>query len=105
VHYTETCDQTKVSLITHVHTTPATGHDSQWTALIQDAFSERNLLPREHIVDAGYTAAELLLRSAQDHQITLVGPPRPQAGWQTKVAGAYSNEQFTVDWERQQVSS
>jgi transposase len=53
VHYTETCDQTKVSLITHVHTTPATVHDSQCTALIQDALSERNLLPREHIVDAG----------------------------------------------------
>ena len=103
VHYTETCDQTQVSLITHVHTTPATVHDSQCTALIQDALSERNLLPREHIVDAGYTAAELLLRSAQDHQITLVGPSRPQAGWQTKVAGAYSNDQFTVDWERQQV--
>lgn len=102
VHYTETCERTKVSLITHVHTTPATVHDSQCTALIQDALSERKLLPHEHIVDAGYIAAELLLSSAQDHKIALVGPTRPQAGWQTKVAGAYSNDQFTVDWERQQ---
>jgi transposase len=103
VHYTETCDQKKLSLITHVHTTPATVHDSQCTALIQDALGRRQLLPREHIVDAGYIDAELLVNSRQDHQITLVGPPRPKAGWQTKVAGAYSNEQFAVDWERKQV--
>jgi transposase len=103
VHYTETCDPKEVSLITHVHTTPATVHDSQCTALIQAALGERKLTPREHIVDAGYIDAELLVKSAQDHHITLVGPTRPQAGWQTKVAGAYSNEQFTVDWERQQV--
>jgi transposase len=103
VHYTETCDRKKVSVITHVHTTPATVHDSQCTALIQDALGKRKLLPREHIVDAGYTDAELLVSSAQDHKIILVGPMRPQAGWQTKVAGAYSNDQFTVDWEHEQV--
>ena len=103
VHYTETCDQTKVSLITQVHTTPATVHDSQCTALIQEALAQRQLLPREHIVDAGYIAAELLVSSRHDHQITLVGPPRPKAGWQNKVAGAYSYDQFTVDWERKQV--
>lgn len=103
VHYTETCDRKKISLITHVHTTPATVHDSQCTALIQDALGKRKLLPREHVVDAAYIDAELLVSSKQDHNITLVGPTRPQAGWQTKVAGAYSNDQFMVDWERQQV--
>lgn len=103
VHYTETCDQKKVSLITHVHTTPATIHDSQCTALIQEALGKRKLTPREHIVDAGYTDAELLVSSVQDHNITLIGPMRPQAGWQTKVAEAYRNDQFTVDWERKQV--
>ena len=103
VHYTETCERTKVSLITHVHTTPATVHDSQCTALIQDALGQRQLLPREQIVDAGYIDADLLVSSRSEHQITLVGPPRPKAGWQNKVAGAYSYDQFTVDWERKQV--
>jgi transposase len=103
VHYTETCDQKKVSLITHVQTTPATVHDSQCTAFIQEALSKRKLTPREHIVDAGYTDAELVVSSLQNRHITLVGPMRPQAGWQTKVAGAYSNDQFFVDWERKQV--
>jgi transposase len=103
MHYTETCERRQLSLIIHVHTTPATVHDSQCTALIQTALSERKLLPREHIVDAGYIDAELLVDSAQEHGIRLVGPTRPKAGWQTKVPGAYSNDQFTVDWERQQV--
>jgi transposase len=103
VHYTETCEHTKVSLITHVHTTPATVHDSQCTALIQEALGKRNLTPREHIVDAGYIDAELLVSSAQDRHITLVGPTRPKAGWQTQVPGAYSHDQFFVDWERQPV--
>jgi transposase len=103
VHYTETCDRKKISLITHVHTTPATVHDSQCTALIQEALGERKLTPREHIVDAAYVDAELLVKSAQEHRITLVGPTRPTPGWQTKVAGAYRSDQFTVDWDRKQV--
>ena len=45
VHYTETCDLKKISLITHVHTTPATVHEAQCTALIQEALSERHLHP------------------------------------------------------------
>ena len=102
-HYTETCDPQQLSLITHVHTTPATVHDSQCTALIQEALVKRHLPPDQHIVDAGYIDAELLVSSTEDHQLTLAGPPRPKAGWQTKVPGAYSHDQFRVDWERQQV--
>ena len=103
VHDTETCDLTEISLITHVHTTPATVHEAQCTALIQEALNKRPLTPREHIVDAAYVGAALLVKSAHEHRITLVGPPRPKAGWQNKVAGAYGYDQFTVDWERQPV--
>ena len=88
VHYTETCDFRKISLIPHVHTTPATVHEAQCTALIQEALSGRRLTTREYIVDAAYVGAELLVTSEKEHHITLVGPPRPQAGWQNKVAGA-----------------
>jgi len=102
-HYTETCERKQISLITHVHTTPATVHEAQCTTPIQEALSERNLLPREHIVDAAYIDAELLVTSAQEHGITLVGPTRPKAGWQNKVEGAYAYDQFIVDWDRKQV--
>jgi transposase len=103
VHYTETCDQKQVSLITHVHTTPATVPDSQCTALIQDALAARQLTPREQIVDSADIDAELLVKSAQAHHTILVGPARPKAGWQNTVAGAYGYDQFTVDWNRKQV--
>ena len=103
VHYTETCEREQVSLITHVHTTPATVHDSQCTALIQDALSKRQLLPREPIVDAGYIDADLLVRSEQVHGITLVGPPRPNPSWHAKQEGAYTREQLTIDWARRQM--
>ena len=103
VHYTETCNRKKLSLITHVHTTPATVHDSQCTALIQEALAARKLTPREHSVDTAYIDAELLVNSARGQGIRLVGPARPKAGWQNKVAGAYGYDQFTVDWDRKQV--
>ena len=35
--------------------------------------------------------------------ITLRGPTRPSQGWQTQVEGAYTLEQFAVDWDQQQV--
>ena len=103
VHYTETCEREQVSLITHVHTTPATVHEARCTALIQEGLRKRELLPREQLVDSAYIDAELLVQSAQDYGITLVGPTRPPAGWQHKVAGAYTLDQFTIDWERKQV--
>jgi hypothetical protein len=30
----------------------------------------------------------------------LIGPARVNPTWQTKVEGAYTGEQFTIDWER-----
>ena len=49
------------------------------------------------------SAAELLVHSRDEQGITLRGPTRPSQGWQTQVEGAYTLEQFAVDWEQQQV--
>ena len=103
VHYTETCDLDQVYLITQVQTTPATLHDIHCTAPIQHALQQRDLLPQEHIVDAAYIDAEVLVSSRQDHGITLVGPPRPNSSWHTKIEGGYNREQFRVEWEQRQV--
>jgi transposase len=54
-------------------------------------------------VDAAYISSELLVHSRDDQGITLRGPTRPSQGWQTQVEGAYTLEQFAVDWEQQQV--
>src|SRR5215813_8997210 len=103
VHVSETCEPAAPHLLTHVHTTPATVHEAQCTTPIQQALLDKKLPPREHFVDAAYISAALLVHSRDEHGITLRGPTRPSPGWQMQVTGAYTFEQFTVDWERQQV--
>ena len=103
VHVSETCEPTAPHLLTHVHTTPASVHEAQCTTPIQQALMDKELPPREHFVDAAYISADLLVHSRDEQDITLRGPTRPSQGWQMQVAGAYTFEQFTVDWERQQV--
>jgi transposase len=103
VHVSETCEPTAPHLLTHVHTTPATVHEAQCTIPIQQALIEKDVPPQEHLVDAAYISAELLVQSRDEQGIILRGPTRPSQGWQMQVAGAYTIEQFTVDWERQQV--
>ena len=103
VHVSETCDPTAPHLLTHVHTTPATVHEAQCTTPIQQALVDKDVPPRDHLVDAAYISAELLVHSRDEQRIILRGPTRPSQGWQMQVAGAYTIEQFTVDWERQQV--
>jgi transposase len=103
VHVSETCESTAPHLLTHVHTTAATVHEAQCTTPIQQALIEKELPPREHFVDAAYVSAELLVHSRDEQGITLRGPTRPSQGWQMQVAGAYTIEHFTVDWEQQQV--
>jgi transposase len=103
VHVSETCEPTAPHLLTHVHTTPASVHEAQCTTSIQQALLEKEVPPREHFVDAAYISADLLVHSRDEQDITLRGPTRPSQGWQMQSAGAYTFEQFTVDWEQQQV--
>src|SRR5262249_38887698 len=84
-------------------TTPATLHDIHCTVPIQTALQHRELLPQEHIVDAAYIDAAVLVSSRQNHGITLVGPPRPNSSWHFKHEGGYNREQFTVEWDQHQV--
>jgi transposase len=80
------------------------GHKTtQCTTPIHEALVHKNLPPSEHLVDAAYSAAELLVRSQEDHGIILRGPTRPNQSWQAQVEGGYRIEHFTVDWEHQQV--
>ena len=102
VHVSETCEPSAPHLLTHVHTTPASVHEAQCTIPIQQALLDKEVPPREHFVDAAYISADLLVHSRDEQDMTLRGPTRPSQGWQMQVAGAYTFEQFTVDWEQQQ---
>ena len=103
VHVSETCEPTTPHLLPHVHTTPATVHEAQCTTPIQQALIDKDVPPQEHLVDAASISSELLVHSRDDQGITLRGPTRPSQGWQTQVEGAYTLEQFAVDWDQQQV--
>jgi transposase len=103
-HVRATCAPPTPHLLTHVHTTPATVHEAQCTAPIQQALVDKDVPPREHLVDAASIAAELLVDSREEHGIIWRGPTRPSPGWQAQVEGAYTIDQVTVDGDRQVVT-
>jgi len=104
VHLTETCDPAGPHLITDVQTAVATTPDHRATAPIQAALAERGLLPREHLVDAGYVDAANLLSSQREHQVELVGPALGDSSWQARTPGAFTAEAFAIDWEAGRVT-
>lgn len=101
VHLTEACDSDAPHLITDVQTTLATTPDHALTGIIQDQLTTRDLLPEEHIVDAGYVTAERLVQSQQQH-IDLVGPTPPEPGWQARAGEGFAASCFVLDWESEQ---
>ena len=99
VHLTETCEDDVVNLLTHAMTTIATVHEAKCTAAIHAALVGKGLPSGEHLVDAAYVDAELLVRSREELDIALVGPGRPNPIWQSKVEGAYTIDRFEIDWD------
>ena len=102
-HLTETCDEEDVHLITHVQTTLATVQDVSCTSETQEALRDKGLAPKQHLVDAGYVDAELLVDS-QRRGVELIGPLRPNTSWQTKVEGAFDVSHFEIDFEGKKVT-
>ena len=103
VHFTETCDAHRPRLITHADTTPANVHDMVRLAPIHAALAGKGLLPREHLVDAGYVSAGHLVQAAKQHGIALVGPGRKDVSWQRRTPGAFQAGDFTVTWDERRV--
>jgi transposase len=103
VHLSETCDPDAVHLITHVETTQATVHESQKTEAIHQALADKALPPEQHLVDAAYVDAEVLISSRERFGISLVGPGRLDISWQARTEGAYHRYRFAIDWEQKQV--
>ena len=103
VHLTETCDEGRPHLIIHAHTTPSTQPDQSTLPEIQQALADRELLPGEHLVDAGYVDATSLV-TAQQHAVDLVGPLEKDTSWQGRTPDAFDLTCFVVDWEAKQVT-
>ncbi|MCX5215477.1 transposase [Kitasatospora sp. NBC_00240] len=73
-HLSETCEPDAPHVITHVVTTDATVGDTEMTDAVHHGLAARELLPDEHIVDAGYVTAAHIVRARDEHGIDLLGP-------------------------------
>jgi len=104
VHLTETCEDEQVHVITHVETTYAPVADVAVLPAIDEALCARGIPPGEHYVDAGYMDVELLLAEQQTKGIHLVGPVRPDPGWQAQQHTGYDTSQFVFDWQAKQAT-
>lgn len=104
VHFSETCDEDLPHLITHVETTDATITDMEQTEAIHQALQERGLSPSEHLLDAGYVDAGIILHSRDQHGIEVIGPVSQNNQWQAKAGDGYDVSSFSIDWQQQKAT-
>jgi transposase len=103
-HLTETCDDDLPRVITHVVTTPATAPDSTVTTSILADLAVLDLLPTQHLVDAGYVEAVHLVNSQAQYQVDLLGPARQDQSWQARTPGGLTQSQFAIAWDTRTVT-
>ena len=101
VHLTETCDEDAPRLVVHANTTPGDVHEARRTSAIHDALTTKGLAPSEHLADAAYISADLLVEAHEQHGIRLVGPPRRATRWQGRIEDGYTADRFDLNWEQQ----
>ncbi|AXK37901.1 IS1182 family transposase [Streptomyces armeniacus] len=104
VHLTETCEADAPNLITNVATTDATVPDISMTEPVHARLADTGRLPDEHLVDAGYVDAHVLVRARRKYGITLTGPAALAISPQTASGSGFTGDDFTIDWENEQVS-
>ncbi|MDL5206487.1 IS1182 family transposase [Streptomyces sp. ALI-76-A] len=103
IHLSESCDDPGASkrphLITHVVTTDATVNDAMVVEEVHDRLTSKGLLPGEHLLDAGYTSAELLLTAPTTRGVCVVGPVRSNNTRQSTSGGGFGKSAFTINWQ------
>lgn len=104
VHLTETCEEDAPNLITNVATTDATVPDVSMTGPVRARLAEAGRLPGEHLVDAGYVDAHVLVHARREYGITLTGPAALAVSPQTAAGGGFTGDDFTIDWESERVT-
>ena len=103
VNLTETCDDERPNLITHVETVPATSMDVEVTERIHDKLAEKQLLPETHYVDTGYVSADVMLNLKETYGVEIVGPVLPDTSWQAKEGKGFDLPNFNINWQQKQV--
>ena len=103
-HLTENCDDDKPHLITHVITTPATTPDFDIPERLHRELAAKELLPAEHLLDAGYVDSELLVASETEYKIDVIGPVGPDHSWQALTPDGLDVSAFVIDWDARRIT-
>lgn len=103
VHVTEGCDHEDVHLITNVETRNATEVEVAGAPIVHESLAAKDLLPDQHIVDAGYVDGEVLASSERDYGVRIIGPARMDTSWQYASGEGFDVANFGIDWESKQV--
>jgi transposase len=104
VHLTETCEADQPHLLIHVATTPAPESDVSMTEVIQADLQEAQMLPSQHLLDTGYSNADVLAKSQQRFGIEVISPTHPDVKWQANTDQGIDASQFAIDWEHKQAT-
>ena len=102
VHFTQTCDEDAPQLITHVETTQAPISDEGVLSTIHAGLAEKNLLPEQHLVDAGYVTIDNLVKTQSYSGVDLVGPTLKTHWYQAETG--YDITHFSINWEEETVT-
>ena len=104
IQLSETSGENEVHLITQVTTTLATGSDRAALEKVHCSLQQKDLLPEEHLLDAGYVDAQSLVSSQRDFGVTLCSPVREKVSWQAKAGQGFDLASFQIDWDKQVVT-
>ncbi len=102
VHFSQTCEEDAPQLITHVETTQAPISDEGVLSTIHADLAEKELLPEQHLVDAGYVTIANLVKTQSDYGVDLVGPTLKTHWYQAETG--YDLTHFSIDWEAETVT-
>lgn len=104
IQLSETSGEDELHLITQVTTTLATEADMTALEKVHRSLQQKDLLPDEHLLDAGYVDAESLISSQRDFGVTICSPVREKVSWQAKAGQGFDLASFQIDWDKQTVT-
>lgn len=100
VHLTESIEPSSPQLVLDVQLSAAPSGDSEALPPIHQRLEQNHLLPKEQLLDGGYTSADALLQSRERYGIELIGPARPDSSPQARAKQGFGAADFVIDFAK-----
>lgn len=78
------------------------GEAADHKPLIHDALVDLQMLPSEHLVDAGYVTPQAIHRARVEHQVTMIGSVRVDQ--RARERPGFAKEDLRINWDDQTVT-